>query len=130
VGHFVGALYALTQAVALHTPDRDDDALRRVYPNELRRISAAMARGKRRPPAQWVAEFYLNSGLYRLASLAEWLARHCGQERRLIKDVSDDVNQMKHAITGRLIRRAVRLPRAIAAAEKIASVMESIIEHE
>jgi len=59
VGHFVGALYALTQAVALHTPDRDDDALRRVYPNELRRISAAMARGKRRPPAQWVAEFYL-----------------------------------------------------------------------
>jgi len=40
------------------------------------------------------------------------------------------VNQMKHAITGRLIRRAVRLPRAIAAAEKIASVMESIIEHE
>ena len=65
-----------------------------------------------------------------MASLAERLAKHCGQERRLIKDVSDEVNQMKHAITGRLIRRSVRLPRAIAAAEKVASVMESIIKRE
>jgi len=130
MGHFVGAVYALTQAAALQTPDRDDEALLREYPGELRRISAALARGRRRPPAQWVAEFYLNSGLYRLASLAERLAKHCGQERRLIKDVSDEVNQMKHAITGRLIRRSVRLPRAIAAAEKVASVMESIIKRE
>ena len=98
VGHFVGAVYALTHAEAVHAPDRDDDALVREYPAELRRISAALARGSRRPPAFWVAEFYLNSGLYRLASLAERLAKYRGQDRRLIKDVSDDVNQMKHEL--------------------------------
>ena len=127
LGHFVGAVYALTQAESVRAPDRDDDTLVREYPAELRRISAALARGNRRPPAYWVAEFYVNSGLYRLASLAERLAKYRGQDRRLIKDVSNDVNQMKHEITGRLVRRSVRLPRAVAAASRVASVIESVM---
>ncbi len=107
LGHLLGAVYALTQAESVRAPERSNDMLLREYPAELRRVSSALARDKPRPQSSWVADFQLNSALYRLASLAERLPKHMGQDRRLIKDVSNDVNQMKHDVPGRLVPRAV-----------------------
>ena len=69
----------------------------------------------------------INSALYRLSAIAERLTKYADQDGRLIeiKDVVDDVNKMKHEVEGRLIDRSVGLDMAVAAAERIARVLEA-----
>lgn len=127
LGHYLGALHGLTKAEALHVRDRSGDALPAEYSDELRRVALAIGRGRAPRDVAWLGDFYLNSALYRLASVSERLAKHAGQDRRLVKDVSEEVNRMKHRIEGVLAGRSVGFERTISAAEKVGRVLESIM---
>lgn len=127
LGHFLGALHGLRRAEALHVRDRSGDALPPTYSDELRRVARAIGRGGVPRDLEWLGDFYLNSALYRLASVAERSAKRAGQDRRLVKDVSEEVNRMKHGVEGVLAGRSVGFDRAVSAAEKVYKILESVL---
>ena len=107
LGHFLGAVYALDKARALRVQDRTGNALPSGYREELRRVARAISKRRSLNQIPWLGDFYLNSALYRLSAVAERLPKHVGQDRRLIKDVTEDVNKMKHETEGLLAGRSV-----------------------
>jgi hypothetical protein len=125
LGHFLGALYGLAKANALRVRDRSGDALPTGYAAELRRVARSIGDGRSLNDVSWLADFYLNSALYRLAAVGERLPKYAGHNRRLVKDVSEDVNQMKHRVEGLLGGRRVGLNRALAAAERVSRALHA-----
>ena len=114
VGYLLGAAYALIEAhrfCYVYGDIVDAD-----YAKELRTVAAAMADGQspalvlgRRmlaggsdmsPSGVWLAGFYFNSALHRLAAAAERLGVHPTKgdvaESPPLAKVRDDVNRLKH----------------------------------
>jgi hypothetical protein len=126
LGHLLGAIWALLEAERRRLEDRSGDALPSSYTAELRRVARALAKGQNPTHIAWSAEFHFNSGLYRLGSLAERLGKYCGQDRRLIQDVSKEVQRIKHDIAGLLAPRSIGLARAATAASQLVELLEEI----
>ncbi len=61
--------YALARAMILRFADRTGSALPASYPAELSGILADIGHGQLPQDGQWLAGFYFNSGLQRLAAL-------------------------------------------------------------
>jgi len=127
VGHFLGVLHALIEAFKLGFVDRTGPAAPREYSNELSRIARCLVRGSVPNDRQWVAGFCFNSALYRLASLAERVGKHAGQDRRLAKDVSEEANRLKHDVEGLLSGRQIRPLRLVAASKKVGRALARVV---
>ena len=114
IGYLLGAAYSLIEAQRLCY--LYGDIVDADYSKELRAVAVALADGKasalvigRRKfaegsdmslPGIWLAGFYFNSALHRLAAAAERLGMHPTKgdvaESPLIAKVRDDVNRLKH----------------------------------
>lgn len=127
VGHWVGALYALVRAQGLTFRDQSGDATPVDYLAQLRRVTHCVSREKVPRDTAWLAGFYLNSALFRLAALGERIAKYAGQDRRLAKDVGVEVNRLKHDVSGVMAGRSIGLTRAVRAAWKVLRGLESVV---
>lgn len=67
-GFILGALYSLLRATQLNYLHRTGPALPTGYENELNEIGESFARGEVVDEGQWLAGFYFNSAMQRLAS--------------------------------------------------------------
>src|SRR5262245_47140381 len=104
VGYLLGAAYALLRASELKhraTRIRDD-----TYANTLRQISRRLQRNPSalntsRASRPWLARFYFNSALHRIAAAAARLGIHPegrfkNRESASLARVRKDVNKLKH----------------------------------
>lgn len=127
VGHFLGMLYSLIEAFKLGYVDRTGAMVPREYSNELSRVARSLQQGKAPRDRQWVAGFYFNSALYRAGALAERVGKAAGQNRRLVKDVSDEVKRLKHDVEGVLLGRTVAPGRLVEASKRIGEALASMV---
>jgi hypothetical protein len=117
IGYLIGAAYALLQAHRLGYLYGDIND--RAYANELRAVANALAEGQSATlvsgqralgersdlslPGSWLAGFYFNSALHRLAAAAERLGiggkRGKIAEPPLITQVRREVNRLKHCMS-------------------------------
>ncbi len=107
LGFAVGAAYALDKAVSLGYADPTGPAVPD-YRQELRAVARAIALEEPPDRGSWLAAFYFNAALQRLAALPERIKKY-SPNRELISapEVCDDANSMKHDID-RLLREGRR----------------------
>ena len=117
LGFMVGALHALDRAAQLNyddargKPDRDRSA------SEFRLAVRAVARGGARSN-QWLAGFYLDSALMRLAALNTRLNKLLGTNDDRVRDVRQIANSLKHDVDAHVGRPwTLRFGDAIVAAK-------------
>ena len=117
LGFMVGALHALDRAAQLAyddargMPDLDRSA------REFRLAGRAVARGRARSN-QWLAGFYLDSALMRLAAVNTRLNKLLGTEDDRLHDVRQIVNSLKHDVDAHIGRPwTLRFGDAIVAAK-------------
>jgi alcohol dehydrogenase class IV len=96
----------------------------------LAAVAGAVSKGKAPQDRRWVIGFHFNSGLYRLASLAERLGRYRGQDRRPIQDVSKEVQRLKHDIEGLARVRSVDVSRAVDASSRLVGMLEDALNQD
>jgi hypothetical protein len=151
IGYLIGAAYALLEATRLGYVKGDIDDQR--YSDELRQIASALSTHsapelvvgvrvfeseRRELPAIWLAGFFFNSALHRIAAGAERLGVHPTKgdtaEPEVIAAVHRDVNKLKHLMTDRpsqgakglLVAREVEsILAATSALEALVAVAES-----
>jgi hypothetical protein len=129
VGHFLGALYALEKAHDLGVQDRSGAKLPANYVDELQRLARSIARGST-VPKPWLADFYLNNAVYRLAALDDRLATYLEAAKvPEASHVARDTNFMKHKPAGILAGRRASFRDALSAAEKFGELLRSVIAH-
>jgi hypothetical protein len=112
-----GALHALDRAAQLNyddargRPDRDRSA------REFRLAVRAVTQGRARSNA-WLAGFYLDSALMRLAALNTRLNKLLGTSDDRLRDVRQIVNSLKHDVDAHIGRPwTLRFGDAIVAAK-------------
>jgi hypothetical protein len=103
-GFAVGAAYSLAQAVRLgYRGEGPADG----YAAEVRAAADAISKGEPPTAGAWLAGYYFNSSLQRLAAAAERIGKYTsGRKWVPSRAVRDDVNQMKHGVgtgTGTLL---------------------------
>ncbi len=139
LGILLGSLYGLARAVQLGYEDRTGRALSLQYSKELRGLLADLEKGNLPSEGQWLAGFYFNSALHRLAALyhrslkiltgrddnAPSLLEYAVKAKLLKKEhvsalatVHKEVNKLKHDTFGVLRDRAVDLALTVTAASQ------------
>ncbi len=136
----VGAIYALFRAEELEYKDRDYP-LPPAYQKAPLTRAKDMSEGKVRKEGAWVAGFYFNYALVRIAadyhrvlkvltgkddhakSLAKRLAP--GFVHTHLDKVHDEVNALKHRPDGLAAGRKVKFEEAVQALEELLSVIEN-----
>lgn len=123
-GYLIGAIFSLLHANELRYIDGelDDEA----YTDELKAIAQALANSNLHPtqvpgvrissgvrtdiPGIWLAGYYFNSAIQRIAATADRLGIHRkhGNEPVRVGAIREDVNKLKHAITGLLSNRKTK----------------------
>jgi hypothetical protein len=129
VNLIAGAIYALHQAAKL---DYDDN---RANPNpdaskqEFRRSVINISKGLS-PDKEWLAGFYLNSALLRLAPLNERINKY-SKTKHNISDVHLLVNRIKHEPDAQIGRRwGVTLINAVDTLEMLCKRLEDLLDKE
>jgi len=140
LGLLLGACYALARAMILRFKDRTGTALPSDYSIELSSILACIGHGQLPQDGPWLAEFYFNSALQRLAAIyhrtlkvltgdhrqhVPKLAQQAIQGKLLrendlaaLKDVHDEINMLKHDSDSLKKDRRVSVALAVRAAEE------------
>jgi hypothetical protein len=128
LGTLLGALYGLQRAVELDFLDRTGSALPTDYTAELSDVARQIARGKV-AESQWLAGFYFNSAIHRLAALNERLTKYVfGSKKDVCADLRKENNKFKHEIEGLISGREIDIPKAVSAVTKLAQVMKNVVE--
>ena len=117
VGFMVGALHALDRAAQLNYDDARAQPRQDQFALEFRTSMKAVARGRARPNA-WLAGFYLDSALMRLAALNTRLNKLLGTRDDRVRTVRRIVNSLKHDVDAHIGRAwQLRFSDAIGAAK-------------
>ncbi len=136
--HFIGALYSLERAETLGVKDRSGRSLPETYGAELQGVARALAVGTGVTEGGWLAGYYLNSAMYRVAALVDRLAKllhpdvakpktRSARAFPEAKDLIDDVDKMKHNVAGILDGRKVTFDEALASAEGVGAVLYTVL---
>ena len=97
LGFAVGAAYSLETAVRFGYTVGATAGAR--YLEDIRCAARAVSQGKPPATSEWMAGFYFNSCLLRLAALSERIGKYAtGNKWDLTPKVRRDVNHMKHDI--------------------------------
>ena len=97
LGFAVGAAYSLETAVRLGYAVGATGGQQ--YLEDIRSAARAVSQGKAPSTGEWLAGFYFNSCLHRLAALSERIGKYAaGEKWDLTPKVRRDVNHMKHDI--------------------------------
>lgn len=97
VGFMVGVLYSLDRAVTFRFADERMKLDAVVECAEQQRILEALENASALE-APWLAGFYLDSALMRLAALDERIRKYLGSNRNAAPKIRRIVNQIKHDI--------------------------------
>lgn len=129
IGTLLGALYALQRAVSLEFVDRTGDALPHDYAIELSRVASQINKTEPIQENQWLAGFYLNSAIHRLAALNERLTKYIfGCRVDVCTELRKENNQFKHEIYGLISGRKVGIKQAVSAASKLSNAVSRILK--
>ena len=125
-GLLVGALYGLSKAVELGYVDRTGTSLPVDYSGELRRVAQGLVTSDEVNDRGWLAGFYFNSALTRLAPICERLGKYAGKREDLIPSIREEVNRLKHDTNGVLCGRTVGLSDAVDAASMLVTAVSIV----
>lgn len=136
----LGAIYALKRASELRYIDRQG-ALGQWYYNKVQELAMKASQGDEIKDSPWVAGFYFNSALLRIAAayhqvlklitvknetVAKLRESIADKNKRMNLDsVHDEVNKIKHNITGVGPIRSVKMDQAVAAIEELLGLAEN-----
>lgn len=125
-GLAIGAAYSLAQALQLGYRDPGKKWAKE-YRQELVEAAAALADG-RRAPTEWLARYYFNSALVRLAAASDRLAK-VKQNRKRKPGIRDEVNIFKHEFGGLVDHpRSVDMASALEELSLLTSVIEPTVD--
>jgi hypothetical protein len=97
IGFMAGALHALDRAAQLNYDDARAKPDQDQFAAEFRTTMKAVSRGRVRPNA-WLAGFYLDSALMRMAALNARLNKLLGTKDDRVRTVRRIVNSFKHDV--------------------------------
>src|SRR6266700_941927 len=97
LGFMVGVLYSLDRAVALGFEDTRMKLDAAVERTEHRRTLQALTQGST-VDAPWLAGFYLDSAMMRLAALNERIGTYLGANHDVAAQIRKLVNKIKHEV--------------------------------
>ena len=103
LGFMAGALHALDRAAQLNYDDSRARPDRQAFAREFRGTVKAVARQRARANA-WLAGFYLDSALMRLAALNTRLNKLLGTSDDRVRSVRRIVNSLKHDVDAHIGR--------------------------
>lgn len=126
----IGAAYSLDKALAIGFADRTGKALPLDFSIDLHQVSLAISESRDPAPQVWVAGFYFNSALLRLAAVAERVTIYkTGSRQDLLPAVRREVNSMKHRVDAFLrTGRTVSSADAVRALLTVVDVLESLLQ--
>lgn len=102
-GLIVGAAYSLAKAVQLDYRNIPGGNRTADYRKQLVDVAAAVASGQVVPPEQWLAGYYFNNALIRLAVAQELVGKRATARSRR-PSIRDEVNIFKHEVEGLWVR--------------------------
>ena len=99
LGFAIGATFSLQRALALGYTDQTIPDVGPNYLADLRGVAADIADREGPTQGAWLATYYFNSALFRLAALGERVGKYADAGKwDVAPPVRHDVNRMKHEV--------------------------------
>lgn len=125
VGLLLGAVFSLENAISLNYEDRTGENLPRNYIEELRKIAKRIELNEELEEREWLAGYYFDSAVQRLAALNERVSKYIfGKKQDISSVIRREVNRMKHDIEGILSGRTANVEDALKASLNIAELLK------
>ena len=127
LGFMVGVLYSLDRAVALGFEDTRMKLHPAVERTEHRRTLQALTQGST-VDAPWLAGFYLDSAIMRLAALNEGIGKYLGANHDVAAQIRKLVNKIKHEVDAGIGRGwEIKFADVLKATEDLCALLEKAI---